>query len=262
MAFYLRDYRKLLFKLLKLKNHCWITMTEAKSLKDNKSPLFKKAIIMRHDVDRFPKYALKMAELESSLNVKATYYFRCNSKGQFPKLFIKKINKLGHEVGYHYECLSYCKGNKKKALTLFHKNLINLRKSAICTSVAMHGAPLSKYNNEDLLVGINLKLFKLSADATLSFRNTDLVYLTDTGGKWNSSDKNNLRDYVGKSDKNFISPTNKYFATWVNKLKKPIIISTHPERWANNNLDFILAEIRDRVANFIKKLLYLLRRTH
>jgi len=35
-----------------------------------------KAVLIRHDVDRLPKNALKMAQLEHKLGVAATYYFR------------------------------------------------------------------------------------------------------------------------------------------------------------------------------------------
>lgn len=39
------------------------------------NPKFKKILILRHDVDRSPQNALKMAELEHNLGIKATYYF-------------------------------------------------------------------------------------------------------------------------------------------------------------------------------------------
>ena len=35
-----------------------------------------KGTFIRHDVDRMPKRALKMAQIENSLGVSATYYFR------------------------------------------------------------------------------------------------------------------------------------------------------------------------------------------
>ena len=55
-----------------------------------------KLIVLRHDIDRKPMNALKMAELEHELGIQSTYYFR------FPYTFksdiIKRINGLGHEL--------------------------------------------------------------------------------------------------------------------------------------------------------------------
>ena len=151
MAFYLKDYEITLKKFLKLSGRNWMTISEAKEAIDLKSKTLNKALIFRHDVDREPYKALKMAKIEANFNIKATYYFRCN-KGDFPVPFVDKISKLGHEVGYHYECLSSSNGDKNKALKIFKKNLLRFRSIAPCTSVSMHGKPLSPYNNQDLLV--------------------------------------------------------------------------------------------------------------
>ena len=35
-----------------------------------------KLVVLRHDIDRKPKNALRMAELEHELGVRSTYYFR------------------------------------------------------------------------------------------------------------------------------------------------------------------------------------------
>jgi hypothetical protein len=63
-----------------------------------------KLVVLRHDIDRKQKNALRMAKLEHELGIQSTYYFR------FPYTFkpelIGKIHDLGHEVGYHYEVLS------------------------------------------------------------------------------------------------------------------------------------------------------------
>jgi hypothetical protein len=63
-----------------------------------------KLVVLRHDIDRKPENAFRMAELEQGLGIQSTYYFR------FPYTFkpdiIGKIHDLGHEVGYHYEVLS------------------------------------------------------------------------------------------------------------------------------------------------------------
>lgn len=64
-----------------------------------------KTLILRHDVDRMPQNALKMAKLEHDLGIKTTYYFRTIPQTFKPEI-IKQIVDLGHEIGYHYENFS------------------------------------------------------------------------------------------------------------------------------------------------------------
>jgi hypothetical protein len=69
-----------------------------------------KVVILRHDVDRKPEKALKMAEIERELDMQATYYFR-STKEVFKAEIMQAIEKMGHEIGYHYEVLDKAKGN-------------------------------------------------------------------------------------------------------------------------------------------------------
>ena len=69
-----------------------------------------KTVILRHDVDRKPKRALRMARIESDVGVRSTYYFRSTKEAFIPEI-MKEIEKMGHEVGYHYEVLVKSKGD-------------------------------------------------------------------------------------------------------------------------------------------------------
>ena len=64
-----------------------------------------KVVILRHDVDREPGNALKMARLEGEMGIKATYFFRTIPHTFKPEI-IKEIAEMGHEIGYHYENLA------------------------------------------------------------------------------------------------------------------------------------------------------------
>ncbi|MDZ7721999.1 MAG: hypothetical protein U5R06_04015 [candidate division KSB1 bacterium] len=59
-------------------------------------------IILRHDVDLRPDYALAMARLEAEYGIRGTYYFRIVSESFQPQI-IRQIAELGHEIGYHYD---------------------------------------------------------------------------------------------------------------------------------------------------------------
>lgn len=69
-------------------------------------------IILRHDVDRLPNYSLITAEIEYSLGINGSYYFRIVPES-FNIDFIRKIADLGHEIGYHYEEMDIVYGKWK-----------------------------------------------------------------------------------------------------------------------------------------------------
>jgi len=56
---------------------------------------------------------------------------------------IREIRDMGHEIGYHYDDLSFCKGDHEKAIRRFEKNLATLREIApvktICMGAWRHG---------------------------------------------------------------------------------------------------------------------------
>ena len=64
-------------------------------------------IILAHDVDLFPPYALQMAKVEHSLGVRATYFILQHSEfynAMSPENMAiwKEIRGMGHEIGLHY----------------------------------------------------------------------------------------------------------------------------------------------------------------
>jgi len=110
-------------------------------------------VILRHDVDRRPEMALKMAEMEKNMGIRATYYFRM-MPGVFEPWIIKTMHDMGHEIGYHYEVLDKTKGDKEKAFILFEEELRMFREVTDVKTICMHGNPLVRWSNKDLLVGI------------------------------------------------------------------------------------------------------------
>ena len=83
--------------------------------------------LIRHDVDRFPRRALKMANVEHKAGIQATYYFRAKPHVFNPDI-IQSVEKLGHEIGYHYESLSDANGDMSMALKYFEKSLNKFNK--------------------------------------------------------------------------------------------------------------------------------------
>ncbi len=107
-------------------------------------------IILRHDVEARYKNALQFARIQNELGIKGTYYFRLLHKTNTHAEIIQKIAELGLEIGYHYDDLSFCKGDPQKAIQRFESNLNWLRQIAPVETICMEGAPFSKYDNRDL----------------------------------------------------------------------------------------------------------------
>ncbi len=254
MSFRLEAYEQLLQTLGAAPDRMLWTVTGfAKALRTGEE--FDRAVVLRHDVDRRPARAVQMARLEAAWGVRASYYFRCDRHGRFPESAIRQIGLLGHEVGYHYECLSRCNGAREAALAQFRHHIEAFRRISPCTSVAMHGAPLSRHRNQDLLVGKDLATYGLVADAVLTFDHLRLAYLTDTGGKWQASAASNMRDRVGRHAGQHPSPGDDAFASWLSGFPHPVYISTHPERWPRSRAGFVEAMLRDVLANQAKRAL-------
>jgi len=153
-----------------------------------------KSLVMRHDVDELAWNALKMAQLENKLGIRATYFFRIVKQSNVPEV-IKQIVGLGHEIGYHYEDLALAEGDEVQAIGTFKENLEYFRKYYPVRSVCMHGSSTSKYDNRLLWKNHSLSDFGLVGEPYLSIDFDKVFYLTDTGYAWDGG-KFATRDIV------------------------------------------------------------------
>jgi len=213
-------------------------------------------VILRHDVDRRPHHALKMALLESSCKIKSTYYFRV-SKGNFNRDIVGRIAGLGHEIGYHYEVVDKAHGDMRLAGHIFERDLRALRKvTEICT-VCMHGNPLSHWDNGDFWKHFSLSQFDLLGEAYSSVRDRDIYYTTDTGRGWNRMEYN-LKDAFPHAS---ISLLPSVSTTWQvidlirTKRFQKIYVQTHPNRWSWWWLQWYRQRGEDFLLNWMKVLL-------
>lgn len=252
MSFRLDSYEAILDMLCDADDLPILTVGAA-VLQLKKNKLANRFVILRHDVDRRPHRAVEMAELEAHHQVRSTYYFRCTAGGEYPEDAIRAIRELGHETGYHYECLSRSNGDQSLAIEMFRRDLGRFRKIAPCKSVAMHGAPLSRHDNGRLLAGRSLDEFELVGDAALSFEAKSVFYMTDTGGRWKAPSWQNRRDHLGVAPNTHPAPDEPEFPVWLQRVSSPVYISTHPERWARGSAGFVEAAARDVFVNLAKR---------
>jgi hypothetical protein len=211
--------------------------------------------ILRHDVDRLPGRAVTMARLEHHRGVRSSYYFRCNRQGAFPEAAVREVSALGHEVGYHYETLSACRGNMAAACAAFAENLGRLRALAPVRSVVQHGAPLSPHDNQRLMSSVNLDALGV-IDAAAAMNADHLVYFTDTGGRWNARGNDNLRDRVANATAVRVDPADSVaFLDFLRSHPGSVYLSAHPERWPSSRMGRLQADWTDGAVNLAKRVL-------
>ncbi len=249
MDFTIKKYIELLNALIE-QGYNFQTFTEFLIAPKNKS------IILRHDVDILPYNSLTFAKIQASKNIKGVFYFRAVPQSWNEKV-IQEIVSLGHEIGYHYECLTTCKGNSKKGIKDFEKNLIALRKFAPVSTICMHGSPISKFDSKDLWKNYNYKDFGIIGEPYFDIDFDKIFYLTDTGRKWDGS-KESVRDKVNsRFNISFHFTDEIILACRKGLLPDQIMFTFHPQRWNDNHYLWTKELIIQNIKNKIKKYFYI-----
>lgn len=209
-----------------------------------------KSIVLRHDVDLMPQNSLAFAKIQAEKGVKGVYYFRAVPES-WDERIIKEIRALGHEIGYHYECLTTTKGNIELGIKDFEKNLTALRKLAPVSTICMHGSPMSPYDSKDLWKHFNYRDFGIVGEPYFDVDFNKVFYLTDTGRKWDG-DKVSVRDKVNSSFNLSFHTTDEIILA-IDTLPKQIMFTFHPQRWNSLGYHWLKELCLQSLKNGIKK---------
>lgn len=245
--------------------------------------------ILRHDVDRIPQNSLRTAQIEHSLGIKGSYYFRVVPESYDLDIMIK-IAELGHEIGYHYEDVdlvlksskqlrvmsneSKLKGDEngiKSAHSLqftdhlidlayesFCKNLEMFRKNFDIKTICMHGSPRSKYDNKIIWSHrdangkqYNYKDLGIIGEPYYDIDFNEFAYFTDTGRRWNG-ERFSIRDKVN-SKYNFNFKSTQDIINNIEKLPNKVMFTIHPERWHNSTIPWVKELVWQNFKNVVKR---------
>jgi hypothetical protein len=247
-------------------------------------------IILRHDVDKRPENSLRFAEIQFDSGIQGTYYFRTVPES-FNDSIISKIASMGHEIGYHYEDLSLAakkfKGvNDERmlvgiAIDSFRENLKMIRNIAPVTTACMHGSPLSKWDSRLIWKYAKYSDFGLVGEPYLSVNFKNVMYLTDTGRRWdgdtfNVRDRQPVGDLLQRYSSGGMANHQEYYRKRADCLTyrstyqiiqaidagyfPPIVMMTfHPQRWTDDSSDWLKEIIFQNLKNTIKYFLRVLR---
>ena len=217
-----------------------------------------KYIILRHDVDLKAENSVATAQIEHSLGIKASYYFRVVPDSNKPNC-IQAIAMMGHEIGYHYEDMSLCGGNPEKAVAHFAEKLAYFRTYYPVKTICMHGAPTSQYDSKDIWQFASYKKdFNLIGEPYFDVDFSDLFYLTDTGRRWDGY-KVSVRDKIPMYQDIWTANGWVYKRTddiiracQSGSLPSRIMITTHPQRWTDSKAKGLQETIVQNLKNTIK----------
>jgi len=215
---------------------------------------FDKIVILRHDVDRAPENAIKMARMECQMDIKASYYFRVVDES-YDEHAIRSIVSSKHELGYHYEDLALANGSLKNAFASFEKNLKKFREFYPVKTMCMHGSPMSKWDNRKLWDEFNYKDYGIIAEPYFDLDFDKVFYLTDASRSWNN-EAVTLRDKVPSKYNISIRNTSEIIRLLKQeKMPDQLMISTHPHNWAANSSEWLKIKLWQGTKNQVKKII-------
>jgi hypothetical protein len=125
----------------------------------------------------------------------------------------------------------------------------------------MHGSPASKWDNRDLWNNYSYRDFGIIAEPYFDLDFTNVLYLTDTGRKWNG-ERSSVRDKVFQE--NFAglkeclkNSDNILAAASASKLPEQLMITIHPQRWSDDLFIWMWEYGTQKVKNGIKRLIFM-----
>lgn len=209
-----------------------------------------KYVILRHDVDELAENALAMAEIEKSLGIESTFFFRRVKQSDKPAI-IRQIASLGMEIGYHYEDMSTAGGNIDAALTTFRSNLDYFRTYYPVKTVCMHGSSSSPYDNRDIWKYAKMQDFNLLGEPYLSVDFNKVYYMSDTGYSWDGG-KYAVRDVVrGPFTQKYHSSDGIMWALKKEEFPEQVMILAHT-LWTDSMIQWGVLHIREFIRNRVK----------
>lgn len=236
-----------------------------------------KYVAIRHDVDYFPKRAVRLAEIENQLNISVTYYIRRRFFDDNIET-INKIESLGHQIGYHYEEIdTHQKAPNmqisRDAAGFFIGSLLDLDKLGFpIRSVCAHGNPLTDVDNRQVVHLVRDESFldnlaftfdkevvrqKLSGvllgDASIDITGDDFdLYIPDTG-RFNP--RFNLKDRIDNCPLTGLSSLADLEKILADPQNSRIYMNMHPDRWSGNGFVWLFDFGFDTLKNVLKLLI-------
>lgn len=205
-------------------------------------------LVLKHDVETNVPRAYKMATIEHTYGHRGSYYVQAYLLEDLKNVeLLKDMQKMGHEISYHYDVMDSNKGDMEKALAEFKKNKEIFEKNGfVLHTVCQHGNPVVERvgytSNRDFFRSETVRaLYPDIADIMVNFKTavpTEYNYFSDAGRRFKQIYDPINNDVVNSEARNIsYEDLNEVRAALSSDVGN--IISTHPHRWTDSALVYM-----------------------
>lgn len=224
----------------------------------------KKYLVLKHDVETNVLNAYKIAQIEKKYGHCGSYYVQAYLLENEDNIrLLKEMQKMGHEISYHYDVMDSCKGDLEKSIEEFEKNRSLFEDNGFqIVTVCQHGNPVVERNgyhsNRDFFRSQKIRsLYPDITDIMVNFKEqvpTDYLYFSDAGRRFNLIYDPINNDIENSDDKNIPFGNLQLLMKGLSS-EKGNIISIHPHRWMNSAVKYIIKNAVFKVLKTTAKLL-------
>lgn len=206
-------------------------------------------LVLKHDIENTVSKAYKLAEIEHKYGHRGTYYAHAYLLDDPQNVvFLQKMKEMGHEISYHYDVMDSNHGDLDGAIKEFEANRQRFEKLGFpIITVCQHGNPVVERvgytSNRDFFRNSRVQaLYPHVADIMVDYKEkyqTDYTYFSDAGRKFKLIFDPINNDIINSDDKNI--PYEDLDAL-LKALPSKTIISTHPHRWTDCAVSYMVKE--------------------
>lgn len=218
--------------------------------------------VLKHDIENTVPKAYELAKIESKYGHRGTYYahaYLLDKKEDVDLLL--EMQKMGHEISYHYDVMDSSHGDIEGAIKEFKANLKRFKDLGFhISTVCQHGNPVVERvgytSNRDFFRNEKVQsIYPDVADIMVDYKikyGVEYTYYSDAGRKFNLIFDPINNDIVNSDDKN--TPYEN-LNELLDNLERKAIISTHPHRWTKSAGAYLFKEKLFKVIKGTAKLL-------
>ncbi len=224
-------------------------------------------VVLKHDIETNVLNAFKMAEIEYKWGHSGSYYVQAYLLENEKNItMLQKMQKMGHEISYHYDVMDANGGDILAAMADFEAKCDMFEKNGFhLVTLCQHGNPIVERkgytSNRDFFRNetVKKKFYNL-ADIMVDFKEkafegTDYLYFSDVGRKFKLIYNPINNDLIPSDDKNIPFDDLDLLWNYVTEQKVNAIISTHPHRWVKSKAKYIIKTVMFKAVKTVAKLL-------
>ena len=228
------------------------------------SPNTERYVVLKHDVETNVPRAYAIAQIEQKYGHRGSYYVQAYLMHDSENIrLLTEMQRMGHEISYHYDVMDTNKGDLEKAIAGFEENRKLFASCGFAfTTVCQHGNPVVERigytSNRDFFRSSAVqRLYPGISDIMVDFKEkagTEYLYFSDAGRRFQLIFDPLTNDLVNSDDKNiFYADLNVLFENL--SAASGNIISIHPHRWTRSAILYVIRSAVFKTVKAIAKFL-------